>query len=82
MRQTAFPSGVEDLAMNLYTILRDTSQIKCFEQDPWMMVCFSFRERTSPRRAFLFLTPPSHIQPRLTCSTALLRATATPLTCG
>lgn len=38
MRQTSFPSGVEDLAMNLYTILRDTSQIKRYEHDPHMMI--------------------------------------------
>ena len=38
MRQTSFPSGVEDLAMNLYAILRDTSQIKRYEEDPVMMI--------------------------------------------
>ena len=38
MRQTSFTKGVEKLALNLYNIVRDTSQIKAHEDDVVMLV--------------------------------------------
>ena len=38
MRATSFTKGVEKLALNLYNIVRDTSQIKAHEDDFIMLV--------------------------------------------
>eukprot|EP00051_Salpingoeca_urceolata_P015144 m.194842 g.194842 ORF g.194842 m.194842 type:complete len:2019 (+) comp18304_c1_seq1:82-6138(+) len=43
IRQTSFPEGVRKLAVNLYQILRDTSQIKQYESDPLMFIDVQYR---------------------------------------
>jgi hypothetical protein len=38
MRMTQFPNKVEDLALNLYNIVKDTGKVKASESDSMMLV--------------------------------------------